>query len=186
MKILFCSDASSQSETAVRFGAQIAAACRAETSILGITSEISERDGFASDLEREQDILKEHQLEAEVVATVGNPVREVIKRTTQTQYDLVVIGATCKRPFLRLFDPWWMPARVHQAHRIIESINPPVLAVFCSRPALRRILLCTTGAAHSDEAGRIRRQPRRVCQSGRGPVSCCTGPACNICGHDSA
>ncbi len=36
MKMLFCSDGSNQAENAVRFGALIAAACQAETSILGI------------------------------------------------------------------------------------------------------------------------------------------------------
>jgi hypothetical protein len=37
MKILICSDGSSQAENAVGFGGLIAAACGAETTILGIT-----------------------------------------------------------------------------------------------------------------------------------------------------
>jgi nucleotide-binding universal stress UspA family protein len=149
MKILFCSDGSSQAEEAVRFGAQIAAACQAEPSILGISEQARDQDPLLQALRRAQDILKEHQLDAELVTKAGRPVREIVKRTTEVRYDLVVIGAACKHPLSRLFDTSSMSAR---AYKIIESVEPPVLVVFCDRPALRRILLCTSGSAYTDRA----------------------------------
>ena len=152
MKILYCSDGSSQAEKSVRFVAQIAAACRAQPSILGITEKAAGEVALLQALGRAQDIFKEHQLDAEVVAKVGDPAHEIVKRTSETQYDLVVLGAVCKNPFLRLLDSWRISGQTRQAYRIIESVEPPVLVVFCSRPALRRILLCTRGGPHIDKA----------------------------------
>lgn len=150
MKILFCSDGSRQAESAVRFGALIAAACKAEPSILGITEKAGREDALRQALVNSQNILKEIRLDAELITKSGSLVREIVKRTMEDRYDLVVIGAACKNPFWRLLDPWWMsPMR---AYKIIESVEPPVLVVFCDRPALRRILLCTNGAAYTDKA----------------------------------
>jgi nucleotide-binding universal stress UspA family protein len=61
---------------------------------------------------------------------------------------MVVIGAACRKPFLKFLDPWWMSP--HRAYKIIESVEPPVLVVFCDRPALRRVLLCTSGTDYAD------------------------------------
>jgi nucleotide-binding universal stress UspA family protein len=152
MKILFCSDGSSQAENAVRFGAQIAAASQAEAVILGITEKAGEENALFEALQRAQDILKEHQLDTELLTRVGNPEREIVKHTVETRYDLVVIGAVCKNPFRRLLDRWWISVHAYRAHKIIESVSPPVLVVFCDRPALRRILLCTDGDVYFDEA----------------------------------
>jgi len=53
---------------------------------------------------------------------------------------------------MRLLDPWSASAQTGKAYRIIQSVELPVLVVFCSRPGLRRILLCTSGDAHTDRA----------------------------------
>ncbi|HXI83413.1 MAG TPA: universal stress protein [Verrucomicrobiae bacterium] len=143
MKILFCTDGSSQAENAVRFGALIAAAYQAETSILGIVEKNSQTETVSQALRRAQEILKEHQFTAELITRTGRPVPEIIKATQETKYDLVVIGAARKG----LLGPLCMSAR---AYKIIESIEPPVLVVLGERSALRRILLCTSGAAQSD------------------------------------
>jgi K+-sensing histidine kinase KdpD len=52
MKILFCIDGSTQAEHAVRFGALIAAACQAETSILGIVENAGHEDKVLQALRR--------------------------------------------------------------------------------------------------------------------------------------
>ncbi|HEY6872215.1 MAG TPA: universal stress protein [Geobacteraceae bacterium] len=145
MKILFCSDGSEQAENAVRFGALIAAACEAETSILGIAEKASAEEPLFQALLRAQDILKEHHLSAEVITKAGRPVREIVKRTRENDYDLVVIGAVRKGAR----SPAWMSAR---AYKIIESVAPPVLVVIGERPALQRILLCTSGSPPADKA----------------------------------
>src|SRR5579859_6127813 len=143
MKILFCSDGSNQAENAMRFGALIAAACQAETSILGISERASQQDTVLQGLRKAQEILKEHNLNAELIIKAGRPVREIIKRTQETKYDLVVIGAVRKG----FRGPLWMSARVN---KVIESVEPPVLVVIGVRSALHRILLCTGGTDQAD------------------------------------
>jgi nucleotide-binding universal stress UspA family protein len=155
MKILFCSDGSSQAENAVRFGALIAAAYQTETTILGIVERASEQDAVLQALRRAQEILKEHHLNAELITKAGRPVAEIVKRTQETKYDLVVIGAIRKGTT----GPRWMSAR---AYKIIEAVTPPVVVVIGERPALRRILLCTGGTRYADTtaqfAGEIARR----------------------------
>jgi len=145
MKILFCSDGSSQAENAVRFGASIAAACQAETSILGIVERAGQEDAVLQALRRAQEILKEYHLSAELITKAGRPVREIMKRTQETQYDLVVVGAVRKGTR----GPLWMSAR---AYKIIESVEPPVLVVIGNCAQLRRILVCDGGTHKADAA----------------------------------
>jgi len=152
MKILFCSDGSSQAETAVRFGALIAAGYQAESSILGIAEKEGDEDSLLEALRRAQEILKEHNLDAELITKAGRPVREIIKRTREGNYDLVVIGAvrkTTRHPLWSSADPLWMSAR---AYKIIESVEPPVLVVIGDRGALRRILVCTSGGSQANKS----------------------------------
>ncbi len=145
MKILFCTDGSSQAENAVRFGAPIAAACQAETSILCIAEKAGHEDAVLQVLRRAQELLREYHVNAELITKAGRPVREIEKRTQEGRYDLIVIGAVRKDRR----GPLWMSAR---AYKIIESVEPAVLVVIGSRPALRRILLCTGGTPQSDRA----------------------------------
>ena len=145
MKILFCSDGSNQAENAVRFGALIAAACQAEPSLLGIAEKASEQEPLLQALQREQDIFKGHNLNAELITKAGRPVREIVKRTREESYDLVVIGAVRKGAR----NAAWVSAR---AYKIVESVAPPVLVVIGERRALRRILLCTSGRPQADKA----------------------------------
>jgi len=145
MKMLFCSDGSHQAENAVRFGALIAAACEAEPAILGIVERASDQEPLLQALRREQDILRDYHLNAELITKAGHPVQEIVKRTREESYDLVVIGAVCKG----VRGPLWMSAR---AYRIIESVQPPVLVVIGERSVLRRILICTSGGSQADKA----------------------------------
>ncbi len=145
MKILFCSDGSGQAENAVRFGAPLAAACQAETSILGIAEKAGQEDAVVQALRRAQEALKEYHLNAELIVKAGRPVREIVKRCQETHYDLIVIGAVRKDTR----GPLWMSAR---AYKIIEAVEAPVLVVIGNRSALRRILLCTGGTPQADQA----------------------------------
>jgi len=83
-----------------------------------------------------------------LITKAGRPVREIIKRTQETKYDLVIIGAAHKGTR----GPLWMSAR---AYKIIESVEPPVLVVIGSCPQLRRILVCDGGTHKADAAVRF-------------------------------
>jgi nucleotide-binding universal stress UspA family protein len=122
---------------------------------LGIVEKTGHEDTVMQALRRAQEILKEYHLNAELITKAGRPVPEIIKRTQETKYDLVVIGAARKGTR----GPLCMSAR---AYKIIESVEPPVLVVIGERSALRRILLCTGGTEQADAtvnfAGEIARR----------------------------
>ena len=149
MKILFCSDGTSKSERAIRFGARIAVACRAEPSILGIVEKPGDEEALREALQNSREIFTRGRLEARLIIDVGRPVKEIVKHCHQTPYDLVVVGAAPSSNFWRLLDPLWMGGRVY---KILESVKIPILVVIGDPPALRRILLCSGGGAYIDTA----------------------------------
>jgi nucleotide-binding universal stress UspA family protein len=145
MKILICSDGSSQAEHAVRFGALIAAQLKDETTLLGITETAGEEDAVFDSLKRGLQLLKESQVPAELVIKSGEPIEEIVKRTQETRYDLVVIGALRKGTR----GPFLMSAK---AYKIIKAVEPPVLVVIGDRKAMRRVLICSGGQKYIDKA----------------------------------
>src|SRR5689334_21486798 len=98
MKILICSDGSGQAERAVRLGAAIAAGCRAEVTLLGIMETAGQSEGLLESLRRGQAGLQEKGVRAELITKAGDPVEEIVSRTKETEFDLVVIGAVRKEP----------------------------------------------------------------------------------------
>ncbi len=149
MKILFYSDGSLQSDKAVRFGAQIAAAFQAEAAILAVIERAGREDVIRRALRRAQEICKDHHLEVEVIVREGRPGPEILKHTRETHYDLLVIGGVRQNPLWWVFDPLWKSVR---AYKLIESAEPHVLVVIGSPPGLRRILVCTDGSPALDQA----------------------------------
>ncbi len=145
MKILICSDGSEQANNAVRFAATIAAACEAETTILGITERADEEDRIFDSLKSAQQQLREKGVNAEIVIKAGEPIAEIVKRAEETSYDLVVIGATRKGRS----GPFLMSAK---AYKIIKAVAPPVLVVIGDRVTLKRILVCSGGEKYIDRA----------------------------------
>lgn len=145
MKLLICTDGSAQAENAVRFGGMIAGKSQAEVTILAITEKSGEEDAIFESLRRAQQILKEHGVNAEVITKAGEPIEEIVKRTDETSYDLVVIGAVRKGTR----GPFLMSAK---AYKIIKAVAPPVLVVIGDRETIRRILICSGGEKYIDRA----------------------------------
>src|SRR5436853_7226572 len=96
MKILICTDGSDQAKNAIRFGGLIASACEAETTLLGITEDEGDKDEIFDSLKRGQQLLKDLTVKAEATSKVGEPIKEIVKRTEDAEYELVVIGPTAK------------------------------------------------------------------------------------------
>jgi nucleotide-binding universal stress UspA family protein len=145
MKLLICTDGSAQAENAVRFGGLIAEKCEAETTILGITEKPGEEDAVFDSLRRAQQLLKQRGVNAEIITKAGEPIEEIVKRTEETSYDLVVIGAVRKGTR----GPFLMSAK---AYKIIKAVAPPVLVVIGARDTLKRILVCSGGEKYIDRA----------------------------------
>jgi nucleotide-binding universal stress UspA family protein len=145
MKLLICTDGSAQAENAVRFGGMIAGKSQAEVTILAITEKSGEEDAIFESLRRAQQILKEHGVNAEVITKAGEPIEEIVKRTDENSYDLVVIGAVRKGTR----GPFLMSAK---AYKIIKAVAPPVLVVIGDRETIKRILICSGGEKYIDRA----------------------------------
>lgn len=145
MKMLICSDGSEQAERAIRLGAAIGAACQAEVTLFGIIETPSRSDAILESLKRGQALLTEKKIQAELTTKAGDPVGEIVRRTQEQVYDLVVIGAVRKET-QGLF---WMSSK---SYKIIKEIRPPVLSVAGQVATIKRMLICSGGGRYIDPA----------------------------------
>jgi nucleotide-binding universal stress UspA family protein len=148
MKIMVCSDGSERAREAVLFTAIIAAATRAETTILGITEIEQDQAALLETLREDTQAFQEKDIKVEIVTKSGNPVEEISRRAREISYDLVVLGVERQRG-----QEFFLPSA--KAYSIIEKIAPPVLVVPKSRPDLKRILICSGGGPYIDNAVRF-------------------------------
>jgi len=148
MKFLLCSDSSPQAERAVRFGAIIAASCHAEVTLLGIIEQAGNSGPLLESLKRVQALLADKKVQAELITKAGDPVEEIVQRTEQTRFDLVVIGAVRKQ----IRGAFWMSSKTY---KIMKAIRPPVLSVAGAVTGLKRILICSAGGRYIDAAVRF-------------------------------
>jgi len=148
MKILICSDGSEQAERAMRLGAAISAGCHAEVTLLGIMENAGDSPTLLDSLKRGQALLEDKKIQAELITKSGKPIEEIIKRTQETTYDLVVIGAARKESR----GPFWMSSKTY---KLIKEIRPPVLSVAGKATSIGRILICSGGKRYIDNAVRL-------------------------------
>jgi nucleotide-binding universal stress UspA family protein len=148
MKILVCSDGSERCRRAFASAAVIAAATKAETTILGITENEQGEGELLETLREEAAVFWEKETKLQIVTKFGDMVGEIIRQTRETNYDLVVIGAE-----RRGTQEFFLPST--KAYSIAETIAPPVLVVPRPRPDLKRILICSGGGTYIDNAVRF-------------------------------
>ena len=145
MKILICSDGSEQAERAVRVGTAIAGGANAGVTLLGILEVPGASEAILESLKRAQALLADKKVQAELITKAGDPVEEILKRTEEASYDLVIIGAVRKAAR----GPFWMSSK---SYKIIKRIKPPVLMVAGKSSAVRRVLICSGGGRYIDSA----------------------------------
>jgi len=148
MKILICSDGSEQAERAMRLGAAIAAGCHAEVTLLGIQESPGASQALLDSLKRGQSFLEDKKIHAELITKSGDPIEEIIKRTRELAYDLVVIGAPRKGSR----GAFWMASKTY---KLIKEIRSPVLSVAGKTTSISRILICSGGKSYIDDAVRL-------------------------------
>src|SRR5881396_3281963 len=148
MRILICIDGSEQADRAAKLGAEIAAGCQTEVTLLGISESAATSKTIVEPLQRAQSLFEDKKIHAELITKTGEPIQEIVRRTEETKYDLVVIGAVRKEAQ----GPFWMSSK---AYKIIKEINPPVLSVAGEIGAIRKILICSGGKRYIDNAVRL-------------------------------
>src|ERR1700760_1361111 len=148
MKILVCSDGSERARKALASAAIIANATKAETTIFGITEIEQDEPSLLEALREESRIFREPDVKLGIVTEFGDPVAQIVRRTEETAYDLVVIGAE-----RRGAQEFFLPST--KAYSITEKIAPPVLVVPVPRTTIKRILICTGGGTYIENAVRF-------------------------------
>jgi nucleotide-binding universal stress UspA family protein len=148
MKILICSDGSEQADRAIRLGAVIAAVCQAEVTLLGIIESQGESKPILDSLKRGQALLEDKKIHAELISKSGGAIEEIVKRTEEAAYDLVIIGAVRKESR----GAFWMSSK---SYKIIKEIKPPVLSVAGKSTTIKRVLICSGGKRYIDTAVRL-------------------------------
>jgi nucleotide-binding universal stress UspA family protein len=125
-------------DNASRLGGLLAAACRAETTLLGIAEKPVDEAPLRAALEAEAAQLRTEGVSPRIVIGAGEPVLEIHKETSSGQYDLAIIGAERKgRTGL-----YWRSRRTYEA---IKAIAPPVLVAIGPCERFKRFLVCTGG-----------------------------------------
>jgi nucleotide-binding universal stress UspA family protein len=145
MKMLICNDGSDQAERAMRVGAAIAVACEAEVTLLGIQESPGASEVVLDSLKRGQALLEDKKIHAELITKSGKPIEEIVKRTRETVYDLVVIGAARKENR----GAFWMSSKTY---KLIKEIRSPVLSVAGKTGSINRIVICSGGKRYIDDA----------------------------------
>ena len=148
MKILICSDSSEQAESAVRLGAAIAGGCQAEVTLLGIIELPAESKTVTDSLARGLAILQDKKVRTESITRTGKAIEEIIKRTQEAVYDLVVVGAVRKQSR----GAFWMSSK---SYKIIKEVTPPVMVVAGKSSSLKHILICSGGKRYIENAVRF-------------------------------
>ena len=145
MKILICSDGTSTADQAVRLGGLLAGPSRAETTLLGIAEESRDQSPLRDVLEAQAQSLRAQGVAAEIVVRAGEPIRQILKQTSTTTYDLVVIGS-------RKTEATGLYWRSEKTYEVIKSIPPPVLVAIGECTTLKKFLVCTGGKKSIQEA----------------------------------
>jgi len=145
MKLLVCSDGSERGSKVLTLAGRIAIASRAEVTVFGVTGTEAQEETVYGGLRRAIKEYERNGLTVELVTRRGEPVAEIVKKTRETKYDLVVVGTQRKADERNVIPPT-------KAYAIIEEVEAPVLVVLGDDRQLARILVCTGGGPYIETA----------------------------------
>jgi nucleotide-binding universal stress UspA family protein len=145
MKILICSDGTPAAENAIQLGGLLAGPLKAQTTLFGIAEKSQDEGPLREALEKQTQPLHSRNVPLDIIVHAGEPIRQILDRTSKTTYDLVVIGA---RWTGATGDHW----RSEKTYEVIKAIQPPVLVAIGECKSLKRFLVCTGGKEFIERA----------------------------------
>ena len=145
MKILICSDGTSSAETATHFAGLLAGPLHAETTLLGIAETSEAEQPLRDVLDTQAQSLRQRGVSPSVIIQPGEPVWQIVQQTSNTKYDLVVIGAR----WTGAVGDYW---RSKKTYEVIKAIQPPVVVAIGEGKQLKRFVLCTGGKEFIEQA----------------------------------
>jgi nucleotide-binding universal stress UspA family protein len=139
MKMLICTIDSSQRKRTLRFGAEVAKALSADTTLLGVVGREKQAGDLQVILDEAAQALMVRDLPVRAQVEVGNAEGIVVAEMERGAYDLVAVGTLGeKRSRRALLDSVGM--------HIVERAQSSVLLVKGDRAQLSRVLICASGA----------------------------------------
>ena len=145
MKILICSDGMPAAEGAIQLGGLLAGPLKAETTLFGIAEKSQDERPLREALEKQAQTLRSQNVAPDIIVHAGEPIRQILDRTSKTSYDLVIIGA---RSTGATGHHW----RSEKTYEVIKAIQPPVLVAIGECKQLKRFLVCTGGKEFIEQA----------------------------------
>jgi len=145
MKILICSDGMPASENAIELTALLVGPLNPQITLLGIAEKSSDERPLREALERQAQSLWTQSARPNIVVRAGEPVREILDQTSNTSYNLVIVGAR----WSGATGQYWRSERTYE---VIKAIQPPVLVAIGDRKQLKRFLVCTGGKEFIEKA----------------------------------
>jgi nucleotide-binding universal stress UspA family protein len=145
MKILICSDGTPAAEGAIELGGLLAGPLKAETTLFGIAEKSQDEGPLREALEKQAQLLRSQNVALDVIVHVGEPIRQILDRTSKTSYDLVIIGAR----WTGATGYYW---RSEKTYEVIKAIQPPVLVAIGECKQLKRFVVCTGGKEFIEQA----------------------------------
>src|SRR6266516_4523202 len=145
MKVLICSDGMPAAESAIELGGLLAARLKAETSLFGIAEKSQDEAPLRDALEKQAQPIRSRNVALDIIVHAGEPIREILDRTSKTSYDLVIIGAR----WTGATGYYW---RSKKTYEVIKAIQPPVLVAIGECKHLQRFLVCTGGKEFIERA----------------------------------
>jgi nucleotide-binding universal stress UspA family protein len=145
MRILICTDGTLVGKTAVSFGALLARAAQADVTLLGIALVPEAVARLRQELTLVQSLLP---TPAEEKVRQSRMAQAILGEADSGAYDLIVVGSRGRRGLERL-------AFGSVAAQLARYARIPVLIVKGeARPAVRRVLACTSGDVRGERVAR--------------------------------
>jgi nucleotide-binding universal stress UspA family protein len=145
MKILICSDGTPAAESVIELGGLLAGPLKAETTLFGIAEKSQDEASLRGALEKQAQPIRSRNVALDIIVHTGEPIREILDRTSKTMYDLVIIGARSTGAT----GYYW---RSEKTYEVIKAIPPPVLVAIGECKHLQRFLVCTGGKEFIERA----------------------------------
>ncbi|MFN2476207.1 MAG: universal stress protein [Chthoniobacterales bacterium] len=145
MRVLICSDGTDTADLPARIGGLVAGPCSAAVTLLGIAEQAHHGEPLRAALESEARLLAGFGVTPEVVLGAGDPIEQILKQTSSSTFDLVIIGGRVKQTGERRW-------RSQRTYEVIKAIPAPVLVAAGERPTFSKFLVCTGGKRYIEAA----------------------------------
>lgn len=144
MRILVCSDGSSESADTVAYASRLRTPEGDTFALLGVRAGEGAEPEVLEALRDQLRVLRETGRSADLLTGTGEPVGEIEGTAEKGRFDLVVLGGRRRGRRLTTFGT--------STYRIVRSLLPPVLVVPAARQAIRRIVIAVGGVGHIERA----------------------------------